>query len=97
MEVRLIGRDLIEAFVREHLDARSSLDRWARAIEANNFRHLVELKKTFSSADYVKPYTVFNVAGIKYRLVALVDYELQTVSVDHVLKHEEYDEQRWRA
>ena len=66
-------------------------------IETNSFKHLVELLKTFGSADYVKPYTVFNVAGIKYRLVALVDYELQTVSVDHVLKHEEYDEQRWKA
>lgn len=57
----------------------------------------MELKKTFTSADYVKPYTVFNVAGIKCRLLALVDYELQTVSVEHVLKYEEYDEQRWRA
>ena len=95
--MRLIGRDLIHTFAWKHPDARSSLDRWARAIEANNLKHLVELKKAFSSADYVKPYTVFNVAGIKYRLVALLDYELQTVSVEHVLKHEEYDEQRWRA
>ena len=66
-------------------------------IETNSFKHLVELLKTFGSADYVKPYTVFDISGNKHRLVALVDYGLQTVSVEHVLTHEVYDEQRWKA
>ena len=66
-------------------------------IEAQTFKQLMALKETFGSADYVKPYTVFNIAGNKYRLVALVDYGLQTVSVGHVLTHEEYDEQGWKA
>jgi mRNA interferase HigB len=68
-----------------------------QTIEASRFRHLAELKKTFGAADYVKPYTVFNISGNRYRLVAFVDYELQAVSVEHVLTHEEYDEQRWRV
>jgi len=29
-------------------------------MEANSFKHLAELKRTFRSADYVKPNTVFN-------------------------------------
>jgi mRNA interferase HigB len=66
-------------------------------MEGNRFGHLAEMKKTFGSADYVRPYTVFNISGNKYRLVALVDYEVQTVSIEHVLTHEEYDEQRWKA
>ena len=66
-------------------------------IEANSYAHLVELKKTFRSADYVKPYTVFNISGNKYRLAALVDYSIQTVSIQYILTHEDYDEQRWRA
>lgn len=95
--MRLIGRALIQSFTRKHPDARSSLRSWAQVIEANSFKHLVELKKTFRSADYVRPHTVFNISGSKYRLVALVDYALQTVSVEYVLTHEEYDEQRWKA
>ncbi len=66
-------------------------------MEVNRFRHLVDMKKTFGSADYVRPYTVFNVSGNKYRLAALVDYELQIVSVAHMLTHEEYDEERWKT
>ncbi len=95
--MRLIGRDLIEAFTRKHPDSRSSVRMWTQVMEANRFRHLVEMKKTFGSADYVRPYTVFNISGNKYRLAALVDYELQIVSVAHVLTHEEYDEKRWKT
>ena len=32
----------------------------------------------------------------KYRLIAVVDYTLQFVSIEHVLTHSEYDEGRWR-
>lgn len=66
-------------------------------MEANRFRHLVDMKKTFGSADYVRPYTIFNISGNKYRLAALVNYELQIVSVAHVLTHEEYEEKRWKT
>ncbi len=66
-------------------------------MEVNRFRHLVDMKKTFGSADYVRPYTVFNISGNKYRLAALVDYEPQIVAVAHVLTHEEYDEKRWKT
>jgi len=95
--VRLIGRDLILAFAQKHPDSRSSLQSWSQIVEAGNFRHLMELRKVFGSADYVKPYTVFNISGNKYRLITVVDYPLQTVSVEYVLTHEEYDERRWRA
>ena len=44
-----------------------------------------------------QPYTVFDISGNRHRFVALVDYGLQTVSVEHVLTYEEYDEQRWKA
>jgi mRNA interferase HigB len=65
-------------------------------MESNGFKHFVELKKTFGSADQVRPYTVFDISGNKYRLIAVVDYPLQAVSIERVLTHAEYDEGRWR-
>ncbi len=94
--MRLLGRDRIEKFVRKHPDARPSLRSWAQTIESNNFRYLVELKRTFGTADYVRPHTVFDIAGNKYRLIALVDYPLQSVTVEHVLTHDDYAKGRWR-
>ena len=65
-------------------------------MESNGFKHLVDLKRTFGSADQVTPHTVFNISGNKYRLIAVVNYALQSVSIASVLTHAEYDEGRWR-
>ena len=94
--MKLIGRDLIQLFERKHPDSRSSLKSSTQVVESNGFKHFVELKKTFGSADQVKPYTVFDISGNKFRLIAVVDYALQSVSVECVLTHAEYDEGRWR-
>ena len=95
-EVGLIGRDTLQSFARKHPDAGSSLRARTQAIEVNSFRHFVDLRKTFGSADLVRPHTVFNISGNKYRLIALVNYMLQAVAVEHVLTHAEYDLGRWR-
>lgn len=87
---------MIQLFARKHPDSRSSLKSWTQAIESNGFKHLVDLTQTFGSADQVKPYTVFNISGNKYRLITVVDYALQFVSIECVLTHAEYDEARWR-
>lgn len=65
-------------------------------MESNNFKHFVDLKKTFGSADQAKPHTMFNISGNKYRLIAVVDYAIQSVSIECMLTHAEYDEGRWR-
>ena len=95
--MRLLGRDQIESFSRKHPDSTSGLKSWAQAIESNSFQHFVELKKTFGTADQVKPHTVFNIAGNKYRIIALVHYQLQSVAVEEVLTHRDYDRGRWRG
>lgn len=94
--MRIVGRDTIQAFMEKYPDSRSSLKSWAQAMEANPFKHFNELKQTLGSADYVRPYTVFNISGNKYRLIALVDYQMSTVLVQQILAHSEYDKGKWR-
>lgn len=65
-------------------------------MESNSFNNFVELKRGFGSADYVKPYVVFNIAGNKYRLISLMDYELGRVFIESILTHAEYDKEKWR-
>ncbi|MFI5348048.1 MAG: type II toxin-antitoxin system HigB family toxin [Elusimicrobiota bacterium] len=69
---------------------------WRQAMEANVFGHLAELKGVIRSADYVKPYTVFNIKKNKYRLIAQVSYGIETVRVVGILTHAEYDAGRWK-
>ena len=94
--MQVFGRDIIEAFGREHRKARKSVEAWRQAMEANTFRHFADLKGIIRSADYVKPYTVFNISKNKYRLIAQIAYGIETVRVVDILSHAEYDLGRWR-
>jgi mRNA interferase HigB len=50
-------------------------------------------KETFSTADTGKRTgkVIFDIAGNKYRLIAVVNFERQSVLIDQVFTHEEYD------
>jgi len=55
-----------------------------------------ELRQTFSSADYVDGFTIFDVGGNSYRLVAVIHYNTQRIYVRNVMTHAEYDRNHWR-
>jgi mRNA interferase HigB len=94
--VRIIGRDTLDGFARRHPTARAPLEAWVLLIGNKSFRHFPDLKHVFPKADYVKPRTVFNIGGNKYRLNTTVDYGLQSVVIKEVLTHEEYDREGWK-
>ena len=57
---------------------------------------LAEIKKVFASADKAGKFTVFNISGNKYRLIAAIHYNRKKVYIRHVLTHAEYDLDRWK-
>lgn len=61
------------------------------------FEHFAAVRQMFPNADQVDDYTVFNIRGNRYRLIALINYSQQMVYVRHVLTHAEYDKGRWKA
>ncbi len=58
--------------------------------------NLAQLKADFPSADYVPPFTVFNVKENKYRLIAVIDYAERVVVVRSFLTHATYSKGRWK-
>ena len=55
------------------------------------------MRKAYGSADYVDPYTVFNMKGGSYRLIVKIEYKWQMIFIKHVLRHAEYDKGGWKA
>ena len=94
--MRVVQRDRIQDFIEKHPDSKTSLDAWMQAMENNHFAHFTRLRQVFGSADYVKPFTIFNISGNKYRLIALIHYILDRVSVEQIFTHAEYDKGKWR-
>jgi mRNA interferase HigB len=60
------------------------------------YASFAELRITFPSADQVGNFTVFNIAGNKFRLIVAIHYNRKKVYIRHVLTHAEYRRGHWR-
>jgi len=66
-------------------------------MKGSRFRSPIDVRAMFPSVSFLGKFrTVYNIGGNKYRLITVVDYALQSVSIECVLTHAEYDEGRWR-
>lgn len=83
-------------FAERHSDSRGSLMRWFKMVRASQWKNFIEARRQFPAADAVHPFTIFNVGGNKYRIVAEIDYRKELVIVHEILTHAEYDKGAWR-
>ena len=90
--MHVIAKRTLLAFATKDPAARDRLLAWHKAMEASAAKDFNELKQTFKGADYVpRKYTVFDIGGNEYRIVAVVHYDIQKVYVRLVGTHGEYD------
>ena len=94
--MRVIGKDLIQEFSSKYADSASAIESWRQVIEGNDFKTPVDLKRMYGTADYVKPYTIFDIGGNKYRLIASIDYPSAMVTIEEIMTHSEYEKGNWR-
>ncbi len=93
--MHIISRKKLLEFTEKHAGSQLALDVWYRKIKCNSYLNLAELRATFPSADLVRKYTVFNIGGNKFRLIAVIIYEKQRVYIRDVLTHDEYNKNKW--
>ena len=91
--MHVISEKALRTFWMKHPRAEIPLRAWAVTMSRNVFMDFTDLKGVFGSADYVAPYTVFDIGGNNFRLIAVVHYAVRKVYVRHVFTHAEYD--RW--
>jgi mRNA interferase HigB len=94
IQVQILGRGELADFARRHATARKRLAAGEMAVQAADWKNLVELKATFGSADLVDGEIIFNIGGNNFRLRAIVDFKAQTVLVTDLQTHGEYSRQR---
>jgi mRNA interferase HigB len=82
--------------VKEHPDSKSSLSAWYKTAKKASWQNLAQLKAVYHSADLVGRYTVFNIKGNHYRLIARIIYRSQTLFIREVLTHKDYDLGKWK-
>ena len=94
--VHVITRKRLRDFAARHRDAAEPLTGWYAIMSRTDFGSFAELKRVFGSVDKVGKFTVFDIGGNKYRLIAAIHYNRKKVYIRHVLTHAEYDRDRWK-
>jgi mRNA interferase HigB len=94
--VRVLGQVILQRATRRHADAANAIAIWIQSVTTASWANPVELKADVPSADYVRPFTIFNIRGNTYRLITVVDYAAGLVVARAFLTHAEYDKEMWK-
>jgi mRNA interferase HigB len=94
--MRVISRKAIRSFALQHREAAGPLAFWAQVTEAARWKDPTEVKQAFRSVDFVEGFTVFDIGGNKYRLIAFIHYRKQLVFIKQILTHRDYDKGKWK-
>lgn len=86
---------LLEAAGR-HADLSGPLDVWYRIAKRALWRSQDDVRQAFPSADSVGRFTVFNIKGNSFCLIAEINYRSGRIFIRHILSHAEYNRGAWK-
>jgi mRNA interferase HigB len=88
----IISKIILVEFGAHYSDSVEALNKWYNESKKANRNNLNDIKKSFNTIDYVgNDRYVFNIKGNKYRLVAMIFFDIRTVFIRFVGTHAEYD------
>ena len=93
--MHIISKKKLREFWEKYPKAKSALEAWYQAARNAEWESFNDVRKTFNMADQVGRFTVFDIGGNKFRLIAAIHFNRGKLFVRHVLTHSEYDEGKW--
>lgn len=95
--MQLLGKNVVDEFKKKHPTSRKALDRWVKLVEGADFRTPQDMKRMFGvNVDFVGLQTVFDVGGNKVRAITKISFGVKIILVTHVLRHSDYDKNKWK-
>ena len=94
--MHVISKKPLQRFWKLHRDAEQPLRRWFKTVKIAEWRSFADLRAVYANADQVGRFTVFNLGGNKYRLIATIHFNRGKVYVRHVLTHAAYHRGDWK-
>ena len=88
----IISKTILNEFSAIYPDSIEALNKWYEVSKKEDWNNLADVKKSFNSVDYVgKERYVFNIRGNRYRLVAMIFFDIRTIFIRFIGTHVEYD------
>ena len=95
--MRVVGRDLLDAFCARHADARGWIEAWLNEAEEMSWESPQDIKQRYATASFLAGNVViFNVRGNRYRLEIQVSYQNGIAIICWAGTHRAYDERNRR-
>ena len=94
--MRLIAIKTLREAAAKYPDVATQIEDFYQVLKKANWRNLEEVKQSFSSAEAVGNFTIFNIKGSHYRLILDINYQKQLVFFKYFLIHADYDKGRWK-
>ena len=89
--MRLVGRELLAEFAKQHADIRGPLIAWIFEVEEANWTGPADIKARYPNASFLSDNrVVFNIKGKTYRIETKVSYEIKVVLATRIGTHAEY-------
>lgn len=89
----VISKTIINEFGMKHPDSIEALNDWWEKVKKADWSTPNDLKKSFNTVDYVgNDRYVFDIKGNKYRLVAMIFFDIRTLYIRFMGTHAEYDD-----
>ena len=88
----VLGETLVAEFTKKHERSRKPFGRFLTIVRSAVWKHMTELKETLPATDFdpVAQTYIFDIGGNKYRLLAAIDFEEQTLAIESVMTHAQY-------
>jgi len=94
--MRLVGRDVLAKFAKQHAEIRPPLDAWICEVEDTDWSGPADIKARYPSASILSENRViFNIKGNKFRIETKVSFDIKVVLVTRIGTHAEYS--KWKT
>ena len=80
--MKVVSIGVLDKYMQNHADSKNALSVWLSIAQKATWRNLLEVRRTYPHADYVRPFTVFNIKGKSYRLITIIDYDKFRIAID---------------
>jgi mRNA interferase HigB len=99
--MRIVTEPFLKAMATRFPQAASWLRAFVTNARAANWKNIIDLRQTYPQADAVTVRSggtviVFNVAGNKFRLMAAIHFNVQTIFTLRFMTHAEYSKNHWK-
>lgn len=80
-DVRVISKSAWRQAVAADHTVEAPISEWYKVAKSATWGNLVDVRQVYPHADFVDPYTVFNIKGNTYRLIVKIEYRWQMIFV----------------